>query len=259
MPAAAAATSPWARPRAPRRTAIRSSPPPATSSPTSASIRKSPTIPTRTSTPISLMCSSPHVLVVHPSVPAKNVNELVALAKASSRQIQLRLGRPRHAGASRRRIVQAHVRCRHHARAVQRRRARPPPRRSAAMFRLRCRRCRPRRPTSGAANLRALAMFSSKRSSALPDIPTMVEASGHDLPADIVNGFVAPAGTPQPIIESHSPRGREGDGDARHPRKARGHGLRLRSASTPEEFTTWIRTEIARWGKVIRDAKIALQ
>ncbi len=46
---AAAATSPWRPPRAPRRTAIRSSPPPATSSPTSASIRKSPTIPTRTS------------------------------------------------------------------------------------------------------------------------------------------------------------------------------------------------------------------
>src|SRR5471030_937450 len=33
--------------------------------------------------PISLMCSSPHVLVVHPSIPATTVNELVALAKAS--------------------------------------------------------------------------------------------------------------------------------------------------------------------------------
>ena len=30
-------------------------------------------------------------------------------------------------------------------------------------------------------------------------------------------------------------------------------------ASTPEEFATWIRTEIARWGKVIRDANITLQ
>ena len=49
--------------------------------------------------------------------------------------------------------------------------------------------------------LRALGMFSSKRSSALPDIPTMMEATGHDLPADIVNGFVAPAGTPKPVID----------------------------------------------------------
>ena len=73
--------------------------------------------------PISLMCSSPHVLVVHPSVPANTVNELVALAKAESRQIQLRVGRARHAGASRRRNVQAGVRRRHHPRAVQRRRA----------------------------------------------------------------------------------------------------------------------------------------
>jgi tripartite-type tricarboxylate transporter receptor subunit TctC len=44
-------------------------------------------------------------------------------------------------------------------------------------------------------------MFSSKRASALPDVPSMMEATGHDLPADIVNGFMVPAGTPKAIIE----------------------------------------------------------
>src|SRR4029078_1914566 len=39
--------------------------------------------------------------------------------------------------------------------------------------------------------VRALAVFSSTRTSALPDAPTMLEATGHDLPADIINGFVA--------------------------------------------------------------------
>ena len=54
--------------------------------------------------------------------------------------------------------------------------------------------------------LRALGMFSSKRSSALPDVPTMLEATGHDLPADIVNGLVAPAGTPKPSSISFTAR-----------------------------------------------------
>ena len=73
--------------------------------------------------PISLMCSSPHVLVVHPSIPAAERQRTGRAGEGEPRQIQLRLGRPRHARASGRRIVQAGVRRRHHARAVQRRRS----------------------------------------------------------------------------------------------------------------------------------------
>jgi len=107
-------------------------------------------------------------------------------------------------------------------------------------------------------NLRALAVFSSKRSSALPDIPTMMEATGHDLPADIVNGFIAPAGTPKPIVDLLYREALKvmSMPDTREKLATMGFDL---VASTPDEFTQWIKAEIVRWGKVIRDADIALR
>jgi tripartite-type tricarboxylate transporter receptor subunit TctC len=104
---------------------------------------------------------------------------------------------------------------------------------------------------------RALALFSSRRASAVPDVPTMMEASGQDLPADIVNGLMAPAGTPKPVIERLH---REtvkilSMPDTREKLATMGFDP---VGSTPEEFARWIRTEIVRWGKVIRDAHIAL-
>jgi tripartite-type tricarboxylate transporter receptor subunit TctC len=106
--------------------------------------------------------------------------------------------------------------------------------------------------------LRALGMFSSRRASALPDVPTMKEATGHDLPADIVNGLVAPAGTPAAIVEIlHRETAKVlSMPDTREKLAAMGFDP---VGSTPEEFTAWIRSEIPRWGKVIRDANIAAQ
>ena len=98
----------------------------------------------------------------------------------------------------------------------------------------------------------------SRRSSALPDVPTMTEASGHDLPADIVNGFMLPAGTPKPVVEFLH---REvvkvmAMPDVKEKLASMGFDP---VASTPEEFADWIRSEIPRWGKVIRDAGITMQ
>lgn len=83
-------------------------------------------------------------------------------------------------------------------------------------------------------------------------------ASGHDLPADIVNGFAVPAGMPRPIIDflhrevvkvMALPDTRE---------KLAGMGFDP-VASTPEESGTWLKTELGRWTKVIRDARLELQ
>ena len=97
-----------------------------------------------------------------------------------------------------------------------------------------------------------------RRSSALPDVPTMAEATGHDVSADIVNGFVLPTGTPKPIVEFLH---REvlkvmAMPDVREKLASMGFDP---VASTPEEFTAWIRSEIPRWAKVIRNAKIEVQ
>ena len=86
----------------------------------------------------------------------------------------------------------------------------------------------------------------------------MAEASGHDLPADIINGFVVPSGTPKPVIDllyrevikvMAMPDTRE---------KLAGMGFDP-VASTPEEFDVWMKRELRRWSQVIRDAKISMQ
>ncbi len=59
---------------------------------------------------ISLMCSSPHFLAVHPSVPARTVARAGRARQGEPRQLELRLGRPRHARASGRRVAQARLR-----------------------------------------------------------------------------------------------------------------------------------------------------
>ena len=207
--------------------------------------------------PISLMCSSPHVLVVHPSIPAATVSDLVALAKASPGKFSYASagrGTPAHLAGELFKLAFAvditHVPFNGGGPASASTLGGHVPIAVSAL------------PTAvtyiRGGQLRALGMFSSKRASALPDVPTMKEATGHDLPADIVNGFIAPAGLPKPIIEFlHRETVKVLSApDTREKLATMGFDP---VASTPEEFAQWIRTEIVRWGKVIRDANIALQ
>jgi tripartite-type tricarboxylate transporter receptor subunit TctC len=207
--------------------------------------------------PISLMCSSPHVLVVHPSIPAATVSELVALAKASPGKFSYASagrGTPAHLAGELFKLAFdvdiTHVPFNGGGPASASTLGGHVPIAVSAL------------PTAvtyiRGGQLRALGMFSSKRSSALPDVPSMMEATGHDLPADIVNGFIAPAGLPKPIIKFlHRETVKVlSTPDTREKLATMGFDP---VASTPEEFAQWIRTEIVRWGKVIRDANIALQ
>ncbi len=103
--------------------------------------------------------------------------------------------------------------------------------------------------------LRGLAVLSSRRSAALPDVPTNGEAGIPDLESDTLTGIVAPAGTPKEIVE----RWRNDivkvvtTPEVRQRLEALGFAP---VANTPEEFGERIKVEIARWGKVVRDANI---
>ncbi len=207
--------------------------------------------------PISLLCSSPHLLTVHPSVPAQNVNELIALAKASPGKFSFASagrGTPAHLAGELFKLTFGlditHVPFNGGGPAT------------AATVGGHVPLGVPALPTGvtyvRGGNLRALALFSSKRASALPEVPTMAEASGYDLPADIINGFVVPSGTPKPVIDLLY---REvikvmAMSDTRE--KLAGMGFDP-VASTPEEFDVWMRRELTRWGQVIRDANISMQ
>jgi tripartite-type tricarboxylate transporter receptor subunit TctC len=207
--------------------------------------------------PVSLLCSSPHILVVHPSVAANNVNELIALARANPGRLSYASagrGTPAHlAGEMFKSAFQVditHVPFNGGGPATASTLGGHVPIAVSAL------------PTAityvRGGNLRALGLMGTRRSSAVPDVPTMKEASGHDLPADIVTGFMLPAGAPKPVVEFlHREVVRVmAMPDVKDKLASMGFDP---VASTPAEFAEWIRSEIPRWRKVIRDANISLQ
>ena len=110
-------------------------------------------------------------------------------------------------------------------------------------------------PHIQAGRVRALAVTSGKRSSALPDTPTMAEAGFKGQEADTIAGFLAPAGTPKPVMNKIVGEVLRvlGQPDVRE--RISGQGFDI-VASTPEQFAAQIKIEVAKWGKVIRAAGI---
>jgi tripartite-type tricarboxylate transporter receptor subunit TctC len=103
--------------------------------------------------------------------------------------------------------------------------------------------------------LRALAVTSAKRSPALPDVPTMAEAGLSGQEADTLQGVLVPAGTPKEIVDLLY---REIVKIVALPDvQERFAALGFEAvANSPDQFTAQIKAEIAKWEKVIRDAKI---
>jgi tripartite-type tricarboxylate transporter receptor subunit TctC len=207
--------------------------------------------------PVSLMCSSPHLLAVHPSVPASTVSEFVALVKAKPGQLSYGSagrGTPAHLAGELFKLAfgldLTHVPFTGGGPAITATLGGHTPAIVSAL------------PTGApyvkAGSVRALAMMSAQRSVLLPDVPTMAEATGTALEADIVTGLVAPAGTPKEIVD----RLHRAVEKIVAPAEFRERLLALGFdpvASTPEHFAAWIRTEIAKWAKVIRDGNISVQ
>jgi tripartite-type tricarboxylate transporter receptor subunit TctC len=103
-----------------------------------------------------------------------------------------------------------------------------------------------------AGKLKAIAATSTERSDIFPSVPTFVEQGFAGVVGDNWAGVLAPAGTPQPVIAKFNAAmvAALNDPDLR----ARLHNAgTIPSPSTPEEFENYLRQEIARWGKVIRD------
>jgi tripartite-type tricarboxylate transporter receptor subunit TctC len=106
--------------------------------------------------------------------------------------------------------------------------------------------------------LRALVVLSRTRSESLPDVPSTVEAGipGHE--GDTVSGIVTPVGTPKAIVDLLNAEIKKAAAlpDVKAKLTALGFGA---VASTSDEFGERIRSEIAKWEKVIREAKIRIE
>jgi len=200
--------------------------------------------------PVAMVASSPYFLVTHPSLPARNVKELVALAKKQPDQILYGSG---GSGSS------AHLSAElFNQMAGVKLREVPFKGAGPALIgtltgeiALVFGNALTVKPHIESGRLRALGIASAQRSRSFPDIPTIAEAGVPGYRSDAVLGLLAPARTPRAIIdtlnaESHKVMRLPASIEAMH-RMAVDIVL-----STPEEFGKLIESEMQRWGKVVR-------
>jgi len=202
--------------------------------------------------PISVVASLPVVLAVEPSVPATSVRELVALAKSKPGQLTMassgngtvfHLTGELFKDAAGINIV--HVPFKGGAPAV------------AALLggqvNMTFETSVTLLPHIRSGKLRALGVASPRRIALLPDVPTLAESGFPNLLAENWYGLYAPAGTPKEVIARlyaeldraiHSPDVRE---------KLAQQGAEIRE-NTPEQTAAFLRSEMVKWAKVIKDS-----
>jgi len=205
--------------------------------------------------PVSLIVIVPSLLVSHPSLPAKNVKDLIAFVRARPGELQFAsagIGSAPHlmmalfnnlagldlihvpykgAGPALIDIMAGHM----------------PMMVSNILSSL---------PLTKSGKLRAYGVTTAKRSSAAPDIPTIAEGGLRGYDAATWFGLLVPAGTPPDIVSKlHATAVKAVLDPAIAQQYLRGGGEPSPSA-TPEEFREFMRAESNKWAKVIRDAKI---
>jgi tripartite-type tricarboxylate transporter receptor subunit TctC len=204
-------------------------------------------------TPLTLAVRYVNILVVHPSVPAKTVAELVAYAKANPGKVTFGSagnGASNHlSGEVLKHLTGApmtHVPYRGSAPAL----TDVLGGNITFMFDILV----TLQPHIQAGRVRALAVTSDKRSPFAPEIPTMAESGVKgfsEAGSDLWFGIVGPAGMPKPVVEKLHAKLIEA---MRSPEVAQRVSAQAfeQGVSTPEEFAKVIRTDHEKWGKIVK-------
>jgi len=210
--------------------------------------------PLRDFAPISLLFESPLYLVVHPSVPAHSVAELIALARAQPGKLSFATignGTAPHIGAAlfmkSTGVDFLHVPYKGSASAI----ADLLGGRVQMMFEGGVSSL----PHARSGKLRALATTAARRTEAMPELPTIAEAGVPGYEVATWFGLLTNAGVPRPIIDRLN---REAGEMLKLPathEKFKAAGIEL-MPSTPEAFAQRIRAQIPQWTKIMRDIGI---
>jgi tripartite-type tricarboxylate transporter receptor subunit TctC len=208
--------------------------------------------------PVSLLTTTPNILVVHPSVPAKSVKELVAYAKAHPGKLTFGTagrGTANHLSGELLKMVAGidilHVPYKGGAQAITDL--------LGGYISMYFGTASTVMPHVRSGKLRALGVLSDKRTIAAPDVPTFLEAGlpGVDQPS--WQGLFAPAGTPAPIITTLS---KEVVRVIKLPdtikKLTAQEGFDV-IGSTPEEFADFIKQDVAKYEKIIKTANIRIE
>jgi tripartite-type tricarboxylate transporter receptor subunit TctC len=199
----------------------------------------------------------PNILVVRPDVPAKTIQELVALAKAKPDYFVAG-----HAGVG----TSQHLAGELFMKMTGARLQQVPYRGTTAILpdllggRLNIffGNISNLLPLIREGKLRAFAVTSRKRSPQIPELPTMEELGFPGFEATAWFGLMAPAGTPRPIVDKLHDETVKVLAQPEVRAKLEGLGLQL-VGNTPEQFTELVKTELPMWGKVLKDAGIKMQ
>ncbi|HEV8646109.1 MAG TPA: tripartite tricarboxylate transporter substrate binding protein [Burkholderiales bacterium] len=207
--------------------------------------------------PVVLISYSPHVLGVHPSVPAKTVKELIALAKASPGELNFATAgvgsAPHLAGvefALRTGVKWTYVPYKGGSQAV----ADVIAGHADVLFNGML----PVYPHVKGGRMRALAVSSPKRVAAAPEIPTVAESGLPGFETGSWQGILAPSGTPREIVLKLNAEIRRILGTPEIKAQLADQGTEIR-ADTPESLGQFIRTEIPRWAKVVKQSGIKVE
>jgi tripartite-type tricarboxylate transporter receptor subunit TctC len=215
---------------------------------------KLPYDPIKAVTPIGIMGTGPNVLVVHPSLPVKTTQELIALAKSKPGELQYAsagIGSFQHLGSELFKLT-AKVDILHvpfkgggpamidviggHTKLV-----------FSSLVQT--------TPHIKSGKLRPLGTGGLKRNPVLPDVPTIAEAGVPGYEAVNWWGIVAPAGTPEPIVQKlHQSIAAVQNSEAVQKHFA-SEGAQIVQMSTPE-FAAFIEKEMKKWERVVKEGNI---
>jgi tripartite-type tricarboxylate transporter receptor subunit TctC len=206
---------------------------------------------------VSLMSTAPLIMIAHPSLPANNVKELIALAKSKPGELNFAssgIGAAAHLTMemfkSRTGTNMQHVPYKGTAGALQDLVGGQ----INVMFDI----IGPLMPQVKSGNAKAIVVTAKERVPVAPDVPTMAEQGVPDFISGTWAGIIAPAGTPKEIVDRVSAEAKKALADPALQAKLADQGI-VPVGSTPEEFRAFVVGEIARWNKVITDAGIKIE
>lgn len=204
--------------------------------------------------PVTLVATVPEMLVVATDVPAKNMSELVALAKAMPGKLNFASSGPGslpHLACELFKLTAkidiVHVPYRGAAPAVNDLLGQQVQMSFLDLPVI--------LPQIKAGTLRGIALGGRERAPTAPDVPTTAEVGMPDLVIENWYGMVAPAGTPPAIVAKLNKVTTEAMTDATVKGKLADQGLTL-VGDTPEQFRDFIANDIRKWAKVIQDAGV---
>jgi tripartite-type tricarboxylate transporter receptor subunit TctC len=217
---------------------------------------KMPFDPVKDFAPVTLMCATPTVIVAHESLRANSIKELIALLKANPGKFSYSsagTGTPAHLAGE---LFKAeygvdiiHVPFTGGGPAMNSTVGGHTPISFPALSTA--------APSILGNKVRGLAVMSPKRSSTLPDVPTMVESGLGNQEADVFVGILLPANAPRPVIDLLHREIVQALALADVKEKLATLGFDP-IGNSPDEFGAWIKTEVAKWAKVMRDANIKM-